>query len=35
MLSLALRRSINEALTEWCCAGHVGYGWSEYLDQLA
>lgn len=26
---------ISEGLTEWRCGDHVGYGWSEYLDQLA
>jgi hypothetical protein len=25
---------IAEGLTEWTCAGHTGYGLSEYLDQL-
>ncbi len=40
MLPLRNRRDgkvtrISEGLTEWRCAGHVGYGWSEYLDQLA
>ena len=26
---------ISEGLTEWRCGEHVGYGWSEYLDQIA
>ena len=26
---------ISEGLTEWRCGDHVGYGWSEYLDQVA
>jgi hypothetical protein len=25
---------ISEGLTEWRCGSHVGYGWSEYLDQM-
>lgn len=25
---------ISEGLTEWRCGDHVGYGWSEYLDQI-
>jgi len=40
MLPLRNRREgkvtrISEGLTEWRCGEHVGYGWSEYLDQLA
>jgi hypothetical protein len=40
MLPLRNRRDdkvtrISEGLTEWRCGEHVGYGWSEYLDQLA
>ena len=39
MLPLRNRRDgkvtrISEGLTEWRCDGHVGYGWSEYLDQI-
>ena len=26
---------ISEGMTEWRCEGHVGYGLSEYLDQIA
>lgn len=40
MLPLRNRRDgsvtrISEGLTEWRCGEHVGYGWSEYLDQIA
>ena len=40
MLPLRNRRDgkvtrISEGLTEWRCGDHVGYGWSEYLDQIA
>jgi len=40
MLPLRNRRDdkvtrISEGLTEWRCGNQVGYGWSEYLDQLA
>jgi hypothetical protein len=40
MLPLRNRRDdkvtrISEGLTEWRSGEHVGYGWSEYLDQLA
>lgn len=40
MLPLRNRRDgkvtrISEGLTEWRCGEQVGYGWSEYLDQLA
>jgi len=40
MLPLRNRRDgkitrISEGLTEWRCGDHVGYGWSEYLDQVA
>ena len=39
MLPLRNRRDgrvtrISEGLTEWRCGHHVGYGWSEYLDQM-
>jgi hypothetical protein len=39
MLPLRNRREgkvtrISEGLTEWRCGAHVGYGWSEYLDQM-
>jgi len=39
MLPLRNRRDgkitrISEGLTEWRCGEHVGYGWSEYLDQI-
>lgn len=39
MLPLRNRRDdkvtrISEGLTEWRCGDHVGYGWSEYLDQI-
>jgi hypothetical protein len=39
MLPLRNRRDgkvtrISEGLTEWRCGEHVGYGWSEYLDQM-
>ena len=39
MLPLRNRRDdkvtrISEGLTEWRCGEHVGYGWSEYLDQV-
>jgi len=39
MLPLRNRRNdkvtrISEGLTEWRCGEHVGYGWSEYLDQI-
>jgi hypothetical protein len=40
MLPLRNRRDgkvtrISEGLTEWHCGDHVGYGLSEYLDQIA
>jgi hypothetical protein len=40
MLPLRNRRHgkvtrISEGMTEWRCGEHVGYGLSEYLDQLA
>lgn len=40
MLPLRNRRDgkvtrISEGLTEWRCGDRVGYGWSEYLDQMA
>jgi hypothetical protein len=40
MLPLRNRRDgkvtrISEGLTEWRCGEHVGYGWSEYLDQVS
>jgi hypothetical protein len=40
MLPLRNRREgkvtrISEGLTEWRCGDQVGYGWSEYLDQIA
>ncbi|MEO8601203.1 MAG: hypothetical protein ABI629_01365 [bacterium] len=40
MLPLRNRRDgkttrISEGLTEWRCGEHIGYGWSEYLDQIA
>lgn len=40
MLPLRNRRDgkvtrISEGLTEWRCGDQVGYGWSEYLDQIA
>jgi hypothetical protein len=40
MLPLRNRRDgkvtrISEGLTEWRCGDHVGYGWSEYLDQIS
>jgi hypothetical protein len=40
MLPLRNRRDgkvtrISEGLTEWRSGEHVGYGWSEYLDQIA
>jgi len=39
MLPLRNRRDgkttrISEGLTEWRCGDRVGYGWSEYLDQI-
>ena len=39
MLPLRNRRDgrvtrISEGLTEWRSGEHVGYGWSEYLDQV-
>jgi hypothetical protein len=39
MLPLRNRRDgkvtrISEGLTEWRCGAHVGYGLSEYLDQI-
>lgn len=39
MLPLRNRRDgkitrIAEGLTEWRCGDHVGYGLSEYLDQI-
>jgi len=39
MLPLRNRRDekvtrISEGLTEWRCGDHIGYGWSEYLDQM-
>jgi len=39
MLPLRNRRDgkvtrISEGLTEWRCGAQVGYGWSEYLDQM-
>jgi len=39
MLPLRNRRDgkttrISEGLTEWRCGEQVGYGWSEYLDQM-
>jgi hypothetical protein len=40
MLPLRNRREgkmtrISEGLTEWRCGDRVGYGWSEYLDQIS
>ncbi len=39
MLPLRNRREgkvtrISEGMTEWRCGDHVGYGLSEYLDQM-
>ena len=28
-------RWVSERLPEWRCGDRVGYGWSEYLDQIA